>query len=210
MMSSLDKDLEEAMYQSVIESSKKSPHRTPKKSPHRTPTKGIKGFRIVPVKGDGACLFRAVSVGFNQGLEKDSPEQTLTAGDLRKRSVKNIVKNWYLFKDAVQVHKEGITRDGYEAIMSLKDEFGDEPEIRSLSDVLEKEIVVHREGSDYTSVYGKQFRDPHAIHIIHKGIHYDALIPLRAARKRTKRRRKKSKRTRGTKGKPKRRRKSNR
>jgi hypothetical protein len=154
-------------------------------------------LRLVNVDGDGACLFRSVAIGFDHSLEDDRTQQTVNANKLRDLAVKNICDNWGTYRHSIQGTHHGITKEEYRALMSQRHEYGDEPEIRSLSEVVQKRIIVHRRIGDYEPrTYGKQFSASNPIHITHEGEHYQVFIPRSAGKKKSKKREKREKRTR--------------
>jgi len=170
-------------------------------------------LRLVNVDGEGACLFRSVAVGLIHSLEGDRTQQTVLADKLRRLAVKNICDNWdddywddeqqmqQAYRHSIQGIHHGISKEDYRALMSQRHEYGDEPEIRSLSEVVRKRIIVYRGIGDYRpKTYGKQFSESNPIHITHKGEHYQVLLPRHAGKKKKRTRtKKKEKKKRATK-----------
>ena len=155
----------------------------------------------MPVYGDGNCLFRAIACGRNDSLlscarnEGGYPTDAQYA-DLEKNSAREL---WLKAVSMLRSSKKLIERhlrdlgleylwDKYGSVkkhlreITKNSEYGGQPEILALTQVLERAIVVHYKGSDKTTKFGEYFSSQPAIHILYyeegkqqKAGHYNLL-----------------------------------
>ena len=131
-----------------------------------------KAWEVVPVCGDGNCLFRAIACGRNDSLlscarnEGDYPTAAQYA-DLEKNSAHDLqlkaVSMLCSSKKLIERHARDLGLeylwDKYGSMemhlreMTKNSEYGGQPEILALTQLLERTIVVHYEGSDKTTKF---------------------------------------------------------
>src|SRR5438552_1562077 len=80
-------------------------------------------LEIVPIIGDGNCLFRAVSFCMygTQNFHQD----------VRAAVVQNVIQKWSFYENFL----EGVDRTEYEKFMGQNGEYGGEVELHSIADV---------------------------------------------------------------------------
>jgi hypothetical protein len=106
---------------------------------------------VVPIHGDGNCLFRAVSycIYGNQNYHRE----------LRLETIKNVVEKWSLCGQFIvgdSAYPESIqnARD-YQRVMSKNGEYGGHAELHSLSNLFPNcTFRIYSENIDTTTVYG--------------------------------------------------------
>ena len=133
-------------------------------------------WEVVPVYGDGNCLFRAIACARNDSLlscarnEGGYPTDAQCA-DLEKNSAHELrlkaVSMLHSSKKLIERHARNLGLeylwDKYGSMemhfreMAKNSEYGGQPEILALTQVLERTIVMHYEGSDKTTKFGEYF-----------------------------------------------------
>lgn len=143
----------------------------------RVSDEGLK-LSVMPVPGDGRCLFRAVAAAYH-GTRFQKDVETREADELRRRTVALIAANEQLFKKFRVVEEPSFSR--YLQGMSLPTAFGGEPELIALSKLLERPLFVYttcaREGHRRIQAYGLCYKEPPLRILYSPSIpHYDALV----------------------------------
>jgi hypothetical protein len=126
---------------------------------------------IIPIIGDGNCLFNAVSKAYYQHCDKK------TSMRLREYAAHYIVDNWLEFDAAIcAVHKISNSRE-YLKKMQSDGYFADETEVKALSKVLNIRIEVFT-SDDVTSsplvVHNEDSKN--IIQLYYKNEHYDLIV----------------------------------
>ena len=140
-------------------------------------------WEVVPVYGDGNCLFRAIACGRNYSLlscarnEGGYPTDAQYA-DLEKNSAHELrLKAVSMLRSIIERHARDLGLeylwDKYGSMemhlreMAKNSEYGGQPEILALTQVLERTTVVHYKGSDKTTTFEEYFSSQPAIHILY-------------------------------------------
>lgn len=107
-------------------------------------------LHVVPIRGDGNCLFRSISYCIYGTQEKHY--------EIRKRVVERVVSDWLRYKDFIigdtSYGKIKDARD-YRSLMSRDGQYAGHVEIHSASEVFpDYTFKVHRNGCQRTIDYG--------------------------------------------------------
>jgi len=145
-------------------------------------------FRIMKMKQDGRCMFRAIAYGLNknqgqvitdQEIEKEADELRLACRDALCRS-KDRRKQ---FSDAVYALETEDTLPKYCQRMSKTDFWGGNVELLVLSKMLKVPLVVYLEdatgGHGYRPIakFGEDFKTRRPVRLLYiNGNHYDLLL----------------------------------
>ena len=119
-----------------------------KKSLNR-PSDGPGALKLVKIKGDGRCLFRALAQGMarHQGIHLSASIETQEADQLRGAVAEALCRTPARrreFRDALlSVQAEGYTLPGYCRQLMSPGFWGGEPELLVLSSMLKVPIVVY-------------------------------------------------------------------
>jgi hypothetical protein len=130
----------------------------------------LDGATVVPISGDGNCLFAAVAHGLGR---RD------TAETLRRRAVD------YMRANPGRYDGFGVD-DAYLTRMALPGTWGGNPELHALASTLGRVIVVHQPGRQAIVIRGDAGNEGDPIHVRYsnvsfsggtaQGNHYDALV----------------------------------
>ena len=141
---------------------------------------------FVPVYGDGNCLFRAIVCGRNYSLlscarneggyptdaqyadlEKNSAHELRLKAVLMLRSSKKLIERHARDLGLEYLGDKYGSMEMHLREMEKNSEYGGQPEILALTQVLERTIVVHYEGSDKTTKFEEYFSSQPVIHILY-------------------------------------------
>lgn len=129
--------------------------------------------RLIPIRGDGNCLFRSVSYCIYGTQERHR--------EIRIQVVDRIVDNWHRYKDFVVGDRSyGLDIDSardYKMLMSRQGEYAGHAELHCVSELFtDYTFKVHRDGCSRTIDYGG---GPNVKHLLFSGFldagHYSVL-----------------------------------
>lgn len=116
--------------------------------------------RVIPIRGDGNCLFRSISYCVYGTQERHR--------EIRNLVVDNIVANWYRYKDFIVGDRSYVyeirNATDYSRIMSRDGEFAGHAELHCVSELFkEYTFKVHRLGCSRTTDYGRGMITKHLL-----------------------------------------------
>lgn len=115
--------------------------------------------RVVPIRGDGNCLFRSISYCIYGTQEKHH--------DIRLRVVDHVVSNWHWYKDFIIGDRSyGPLRscNSYKNLMSRPGEYAGHVELHGASEIYpDYTFKVHRDGCSRTIDYGRGGKVKHLL-----------------------------------------------
>lgn len=129
--------------------------------------------QVIPIRGDGNCLFRSVSYCIYSTQERHR--------DIRMRVVDRVVDNWCRYKDFIIGDRSyGLyinTSNDYRHLMSRDGEYAGHVELHCVSEIFsDYTFKVHRDGWSKTIDYGN---GRHVRHLLFSGYldagHYSVL-----------------------------------
>lgn len=112
----------------------------------------MSGGRVVPIRGDGNCMFRSVSYCVYGTQERHR--------DIRLRVVERVTENWHRYKDfIIGDHSYGLhmwSAADYSNLMSRDGEYAGHVELHCASELFtDYTFKVHRSGCTRTIDYGQ-------------------------------------------------------
>eukprot|EP01017_Pseudomicrothorax_dubius_P034845 TRINITY_DN4815_c0_g4_i2.p1 TRINITY_DN4815_c0_g4~~TRINITY_DN4815_c0_g4_i2.p1 ORF type:complete len:684 (-),score=53.44 TRINITY_DN4815_c0_g4_i2:63-2114(-) len=126
------------------------------------------GLKIHKVKGDGSCLFRAISHQLSNN-ENEHPKLREKACEIMQNDPQILAS----YADS-EDRKKHITN------MSNIETWGGHQEIVALAKYLRKNILVYRSSEEYPSVTGapNEVKDAECVLLAYNGYHYDSIIRI--------------------------------
>lgn len=115
--------------------------------------------RVIPIRGDGNCLFRSVSYCIYGTQERHR--------EIRLRVVDRVVDNWPRYKDfIIGDHSYGPLRssNSYRNLMSRDGEYAGHVELHCVTEIYtDYTFRVHRDGCTRTIDYGRGAKVKHLL-----------------------------------------------
>lgn len=107
--------------------------------------------RVIPIRGDGNCMFRSVSYCIYGTQERHR--------EIRLRVVDRVVDNWYRYKDFIigdrSYGQQIYHPSDYRNLMSRDGEYAGHVELHCVSEIyVDFTFMVHRNGCSRTIDYG--------------------------------------------------------
>ena len=123
-----------------------SPTRTEAPTPSQ-PEMPTTNPHVTKIVGDGNCLFRSVALG-HYGTSDE-----LTTYNLRFKTITEIYNNWDIYSVSAKAAHNVETREEYITYIGASGVWGDEPEIKAMTEALHISIQVNTYTPFYTYLH---------------------------------------------------------
>jgi cell division FtsZ-interacting protein ZapD len=94
--------------------------------------------RVIEIPGNGNCIFSSYCEALYGHHQAEAVQK------LREQTIEHIVANFHRYADAVLIAHKTKTAAAYEKKMKTNGEYGDDPEISGISEILNVRTVIYR------------------------------------------------------------------